>query len=73
MFEVMAELEALCAGLSALHMTATERRDLERLHKALGTIARRSDPLRYHEANESFHGAIYAGTHNSYLAEITAR
>ncbi len=72
MFEVMAELEALCAGLSALHMTATERRDLERLHKALGTIARRGDPLRYHEANESFHGAIYAGTHNSYLAEITA-
>ena len=39
---------------------------------SLGTIARRGDPLRYHEANESFHGAIYAGTHNSYLAEITA-
>ena len=40
MFEVMAELEALCAGLSALHMTAIERRGLERLHKALGSIDR---------------------------------
>ena len=29
------------------------------------------DPQRYHEVNEAFHNAIYAGSHNSYLAEIT--
>ena len=29
------------------------------------------DPQRYHEVNEAFHGAIYAGAHNAYLAELT--
>lgn len=71
MFGVMAELEALCAGLSAQNMTPAERDDLERLHAALGEIALGGDPLRYHEANEAFHAAIYAGTHNGYLVEIT--
>jgi DNA-binding GntR family transcriptional regulator len=71
MFHAMAELEGLCAGLSALHMTAAERRALERLHDDLGDLVRHGDPLRYHEGNEAFHGAIYAGTHNGYLAEMT--
>jgi DNA-binding GntR family transcriptional regulator len=71
MFHAMAELEGLCAGLSALHMTAAERRALERLHDDLGDLVRDGDPLRYHEGNEAFHGAIYAGTHNGYLAEMT--
>jgi DNA-binding GntR family transcriptional regulator len=70
MFHAMAELEALCAGLSALHMTPAERRALERLHDDLGELVRDGDPERYHEGNEAFHGAIYAGTHNGYLAEI---
>lgn len=71
MFHAMAELEALCAGLSALHMTAAERRGLECLHEKLADLVRDGDPARYHEANEIFHGAIYAGSHNGYLAEIT--
>ena len=29
------------------------------------------DPQRYHEMNEAFHSTIYAGAHNSYLADIT--
>jgi len=29
------------------------------------------DPQRFHEVNEAFHGAIYAGAHNAYLAEMT--
>ena len=29
------------------------------------------DPQRYHELNEAFHGVIYAGAHNDYLAEMT--
>jgi DNA-binding GntR family transcriptional regulator len=70
MFHAMAELEALCAGLSALHMTAAERRALECLHTKLGALVRNGDPERYHDGNEAFHGAIYAGTHNDYLAEI---
>lgn len=71
MFEAMAELEALCAGLSARNMTAAERRALEAIHQELRGLVHQGDPLRYHERNEAFHGAIYAGTHNGYLADMT--
>ena len=71
MFEAMAELEALCAGLAAERMTAVERRALEALHEELRALIHSGDPQGYHETNESFHGAIYAGAHNDYLAELT--
>lgn len=71
MFDVMAELEALCAGMSAVHMTLAERRELQDLHGALGELVRRGDPTAYNETNESFHAFIYAGSHNEYLAELT--
>ncbi|WP_173047127.1 GntR family transcriptional regulator [Bosea sp. ANAM02] len=71
MFEVMAELEALCAGFAARNMTVPERRDLEALHEALRALVHEGDPLRYHEVNEAFHAAIYTGSHNAYLAELT--
>lgn len=70
MFEAMAELEALCAGLAARNMTVAERHGLERLHEALRLLVQKGDPARYHETNEAFHAAIYAGSHNGYLAEL---
>jgi DNA-binding GntR family transcriptional regulator len=71
MFEAMAELEALCAGLAAERMTATERRLLETAHEDLRALIQSGDPQRYHEVNEAFHSTIYAGAHNAYLAEMT--
>lgn len=71
MFEVMAELEALCAGYAAERMTAPERRAMENEHEKLRVLIQSGDPQRYHEVNEAFHGTIYAGSHNSYLAELT--
>jgi DNA-binding GntR family transcriptional regulator len=71
MFEAMAELEALCAGLAALRMTPAERSGLEAVHEELRTLIHGGDPQRYHEVNEAFHAAIYAGAHNAYLAEMT--
>ena len=71
MFETMAELEALCAGLAATNMTATERRGLERLHEAMGASMRAGEGARYRDFNETFHAMIYQATHNAYLAEIT--
>ena len=70
MFEVMADLEALCAGYAAVHTTPQERNELEALHDTLGAVVRSGDPQRYHELNERFHGAIYDGSHNDYLAEL---
>jgi len=71
MFEAMAELEALCAGLAAERMTAPERLSLEAAHEELRALIQSGDPQRYHEINEAFHGVIYAGGHNAYLAEMT--
>ena len=71
MFEVMAELESLCAGYAADRMRGAERRALEEAHEKLRVLIQRGDPQRYYEVNEAFHAAIYAGAHNSYLAELT--
>jgi DNA-binding GntR family transcriptional regulator len=71
MFEVMAELEALCAGHAAGRMTSGERRGLEAAHDQLRALIHSGDPQRYHEINEAFHGVIYAGAHNEHLAELT--
>ncbi|HUI98240.1 MAG TPA: GntR family transcriptional regulator [Xanthobacteraceae bacterium] len=71
MFEAMAELEALCAGFSAERMTGADRIALEAAHEDLRALIQSGDPQRYHESNEMFHGTIYAGAHNQYLAELT--
>jgi DNA-binding GntR family transcriptional regulator len=71
MFEVMAELESLCAGYAADRMRGAERRALEEAHEKLRMLIQRGDPQRYYEVNEAFHATIYAGAHNSYLAELT--
>jgi DNA-binding GntR family transcriptional regulator len=71
MFEAMAELEALCAGLAAERMTATERARLEAIHEELRVLSHAGNPERFHEVNERFHNAIYAGSQNGYIAEIT--
>lgn len=70
MFEAMGEIEGLCAGLAAERMTAPERRQLENVHEQLRLLIQAADPQRHHEINEAFHGAIYSGAHNGYLAEV---
>ncbi len=69
MFEVMAELEGVCARLAAIRMTAPERRDLEGKHEACAGFMRAGAAEEYHVANETFHGAIYVGSHNGFLAD----
>lgn len=71
MFEVMGYLEALCAGLCAVAMTAAEREALDALHVQMAALVRDGDAGRYAEANDVFHAAIYEGAHNAYLNEIT--
>jgi DNA-binding GntR family transcriptional regulator len=71
MFDVMAELEALCAGRAATAMDARERDALDALHATMAGIVREGDARAYAEANDAFHSAIYDGAHNAYLSEIT--
>lgn len=71
MFEMLGELEALCAQFAAARMTNIERRRLTELHEHLSGLVRAGDPERYHHGNEEFHALIYAGSHNDYLEEMT--
>jgi DNA-binding GntR family transcriptional regulator len=71
MFEAMAELEAICAGLAAERMASAERHRLEAIHEELRVLSHAGNPERFHEVNERFHNAIYAGSQNGYIAEIT--
>ncbi|KWV58765.1 GntR family transcriptional regulator [Bradyrhizobium macuxiense] len=71
MFEAMAELEAMCAGLAAERMTPAERHALEAVHEELRGLSYSGNPERFHEVNERFHNAIYAGSQNAYIAEMT--
>src|SRR5258706_913579 len=71
MFEAMAELEAICAGLAAERMPAADRQKLEAIHEELRVLSYAGNPERFHEVNERFHNAIYAGSQNGYIAEMT--
>jgi DNA-binding GntR family transcriptional regulator len=71
MFEAMAELEAICAGLAAERMTPIDRHQLEAVHEELRVLSYVGNPDRFHEVNERFHNTIYAGSQNAYIAEMT--
>ena len=60
MFEVMAELEAMCARLAARRMSDAELVEIEAAHEACRGSAAARDADAYFYANERFHYAIYA-------------
>lgn len=72
LFEALAELEGVCARLSALKMSAGERHRLEALHRRCGELVRSGDAELYHAANAEFHAAIRRGCHNGVLQETVA-
>ena len=63
--------EALCAGLAAERMLPAGRHRLEAIHEELRVLSYAGDPDRFHEINERFHNAIYTGSQNGYIAEMT--
>lgn len=67
LFEALAELEALCASMSALRMTAAD-------HAALAAILDRGDApgADYAAVNIQFHEALRAGAGNDVLACLLA-
>ncbi|WDZ94430.1 GntR family transcriptional regulator [Herbaspirillum sp. WKF16] len=69
MFEVMAEFEAMCGRLAARRMTPAEHAELLAAHQACKAARDASDPDAYFYLNEVFHDHIYAGSHNTFLAE----
>jgi DNA-binding GntR family transcriptional regulator len=69
MFEVMAELEAMCARLAAASLTEDERAQLVAAHQACAACVDAADPDGYYRVNEAFHQTLYLLSHNGFLSE----
>lgn len=69
MFEMSAEMEALCVRLATNRMHPLERVRLARLHESSAALVETGDVDAYAAYNLAFHEAIYSATHNAYIAE----
>jgi DNA-binding GntR family transcriptional regulator len=69
MFEVMAELEGMCARLAARRITDAESRELEDLLEGCARAREQGDPDAYYYENERFHDCIYRASHNGFLVQ----
>lgn len=69
MFEVMAELESMCARLAARRITDQQLGDLKKAHHACKQAAASTDSDAYFYANEHFHQLIYTFSRNVFLTE----
>jgi DNA-binding GntR family transcriptional regulator len=67
MFELMAEIEAMCARLAARRLRASDRTAIADALDRCRRVA--SDPDAYYYENERFHQAIYAAAQNGFAAE----
>lgn len=69
MFDVMAELEAMCGRLAARRLTPEDEAALADTLDACCQTAAAGDTDSYYYENERFHYAIYAASGNRFLAE----
>jgi DNA-binding GntR family transcriptional regulator len=68
MFEVMAELEGMCARLAARRISESQASELETLLAGCAAAQQQGDPDAYYYENERFHDCIYEASHNTFLA-----
>jgi len=69
MFEVMAELEGMCARLAARRISERQTSELQSLLDSCATAQQQGDPDAYYYENERFHDCIYRASHNAFLAQ----
>lgn len=72
MFQVMGELEGLCARLAARRLTPPQKTVLTAIHERLVAAADQGADVFY-DVNQEFHEAIYEASCNGFLADQTRR
>jgi len=72
MFQVMGELEGLCARLAARRITSAQAEGLRTIHRRLSD-AGDADVDAFYDINQEFHEAIYEASSNAFLADETRR
>lgn len=71
MFQVMAEMEGLCARLAARRATPSHRRAMQESHDRLIEALRQGDPVTFYDVNREFHEVIYDASQAEFVAEQT--
>ena len=69
MFELMAEMEAICGRLAARRLRREDEIALKETLLACQKAAKTRDTDRYYFENERFHRAIYAASGNPFILE----
>ena len=72
-FEVMAELETLCASLACRRATPADLADISKGLATCSEAASCGDADLYYAENTVFHQAIYTAAHNDFLRAETQR
>ena len=73
MFEVMAELEALCGKLAARRIPDAALAELETVNAKCLDAVDAKDPNIYYAENELFHHIVYRESGNRFLAQEASR
>ncbi len=73
MFEVMAELEAICARLAASRITDDALRDLHETNARCNAAVEAQDSDGHFRENERFHAILYRQSGNSFLQQECLR
>jgi DNA-binding GntR family transcriptional regulator len=73
MFQVMAELEGLCARLAARRVSQAWRDEISKIHQRLVAAGETGNIDVFYDVNQEFHEAIYEASRNAFLADQTRR
>ncbi len=73
MFEVMAELEAVCGRLAAMRISEEALKDLTAANTRCQQAVDAGDPDTYYLENERFHRIIYKQSGNSFLEQEASK
>lgn len=73
LWELLVEMEAVCARLACERMTDEERAELARVHQQAQAIVDSDDVDAWRDANHAFHDILYRGCRNPYLRQELLR
>jgi len=73
LWELLVEMEGVCARLACERMTDDERDELARVHERAQAIVDADDVEAWREINHAFHDVLYRGSRNPYLRQELLR
>ena len=73
MFQVMAELEGLCARLAARRVSQVWGNEISNIHQRLVAASETGDIDVFYDVNQEFHEAIYEASRSAFLADQTRK